>query len=347
MNKTPLLLGALLALVSCADEDALPQPDSPEAAFVPEGYTEEDGASFPDFDRVDGRIDGTYALDCADTLGVHAFACAEQLFWQAVQFEPQARLEAHVTLSALIDRLEATEGSLDSHRLALLHWRKAQLTLMLVSEHEERSTLASALDALQRAHALEPDHVPIQSWLDTFEVTVAVAGAQAVGMPVDPAFGVDDKLRITEENAAEDFTAFYNFIITASAMPAASGWPDAAADLVESLSDEYSGAGAGFNVALRAPFVAQGVHITYGEVLARAGRKEQALAQLETALAMPGSDVWPYRSHAQDMVDQIDAMIGEFEALGPDQGAFFKLRILGDMGCSMCHMPEGQPPVPR
>jgi len=143
---------------------------------------------YPDFSRSDLRWDGQFAEGCLEVEGEESFACAEQLYWEVLQFDPSGRSEAIDELGFLLARLDEDQ-SLDEAWLAVLYWRRSQLAIAHVTEQvlpetegysrEDLTAVAPGMTQdLIRANELDPDNSAIESWLFMMELNAGLlAGA--------------------------------------------------------------------------------------------------------------------------------------------------------------------------
>jgi len=346
--KRLFVLAAIAALTAaCADEAETTDTESAPTAdpyslgwsWIPQGYTDDIRDGWPDFGDSEGRWDGTFERDCSGTEGVQVFACVEQRFWQAFQFEPSDRVATYEMMTELLAELEADRDRTDDMSLAMVYFRRMLLSVLLLAEEANGLGLNEMIPDISRSVELVPDNAPFRSWRDTMLVMITAAtGNDGLGIDID---------EVMEENelaAHEDPIALYNFLLTGASLPMQTGWPERAVQLLDDILYAADGDGANAISAasrdreqMRTPHWESGVAFAAGEMYARAGRRDDALREWNQALAYDVDGDWSFRDYTQALVDDIDGVIGEFEALGDDENAFTLLRVQNEASCTPCH----------
>lgn len=354
MTRLFTVVALVVALAAC-DEPAQQQPTSEASTTVattdtanyslgwdwlPAGYTDDVRDGWPDFTDPGARWDGTFELDCSGTTGPTVFACVEQRFWHAFQFDNTDLVATWHMLTALLEELEADRARTDDMSLAMIYFRRMQLTVLLVAEHADALGINDMIPDIKRSVELVPDVVAFESWHDILLVTMTAAtGSEAFGIDID------EVMAANEAAATDDPMAFYNFIITGAGLPTDTGWPERAALLIDAKGADYEAAiesvgntSSGADQLMRTPFSASGVAFAYGEIYARAGRPADAVAQWTRALDLDVEGAWGYREYTQQLIDDVDGVIADFDALGPEASAFSAMRVQGEAACSVCHV---------
>lgn len=337
MRSLPTLMivfgGALalaVALVGCTstNECSLELLERGNDGLYP-GYRDCSAARYPDFTDPTTRWDGTYPERCIGTEGEHAFACAEQLYWQVFQFDHAARPDAYDALLALTERVEA-ERSVDDERLAILYVRLGVLGTALAIEQGDFSRAQNLLAHLQTAHEYQPDNAFIESWLLTIEI------GQNVFLEGDWEAGLR---RLEELYEAEPQIVAGAFATVGAARSLDSGWPQKAAEIADGLEALGCGQFCGWD-AHRAPYAGPGGYFTYAEVLARVGNRERARFWLEQALAHERADDWPLRPLAEASLGDLDTFVGKFAERGSDEAVDDLFVTSNENSCGICHAPR-------
>lgn len=357
------------ALLGCGDGDtagggedppempAAPEtPETPEAPDTPEtddwpshrpsgvrrvtSYAEA-GLGYPDFAAAEGRWNGLFAEDCAGTRDEVAFACGEQLFWQALQFETDGRAELWGHLRAHNARLDA-EGLLDTRWLAVLYWRSAQLGVAYITEQliareaelppEELVQYGLPLQSeIDRAVALDPENVEIASW----KVMLEGSSAGFLGQDREPY--VARLYDLYEENP---LFVLGTFIGAASGASMASGWPDVAVDAIDETLARCETEDCSIGPTPHVPWAGVGTDFTYAEIMARVGDRARARAFLIAATERAEFEAWPYRFYVDDALADLDGFVDAFATLGEEGLAFQSMVVNGPHACMMCHDPR-------
>lgn len=273
--------------------------------------------------------DGRYPGDCAGTEGDDAYLCAEQLFWQSLQFEPDTRADTHAALDRLAAALE-TSGTLDDARLAILYWRKVQLASATVSELMDSSLTTGIYDDLERATALAPDKLEIESWFVLFNLVRAWGSG-------DPArFAEAEALLWAAYDKDPDYVLFAVMGVGAS-LPMSTGVPRKIADAIERYRcDTHDFCD---RETPWVPYQQAGAAYLFGEIYARVGDRDRARTQFAAALEAPRADTWPYRELAAYSRDNVDALVAKFAAVGDDAPVLDLMEQNGRATCLPCHGP--------
>lgn len=356
MASLAALMASAITLAGCdsADSPAAPDMAAPDMAagnpwtgtHRPSGvrriaaYPEAE-LGYPDFSSSEGRWDGAFADDCGGTQGEAAFACGEQLFWQALQFETDARADLWERLRAHNARLDA-DGLLETPWLAVLYWRSAQLGVAFITEQlisaqaelppEELVQYGLPLQGeIDRAVALDPDNVEIASW------KVMLEGSSAGFLGLDRDLYVARLYDLYEENP---LFVLGTFIGAAAGASMASGWPDVAVDAIDETLERCQTQDCSLGPIPHVPWATVGTDFTYAEIMARVGERERAHHFLVAATERPGFDDWPYRFYVDDALADLDGFVDAFAALGDDALAFQSMVVNGPHACMLCHDPR-------
>ena len=198
-----------------AQEPVMESSDFYESGRLRPHAYHKSSVSYPNFSLPGGRWNGDFPLGCENLEGELAFACAEQIFWEALQFDVDGRPQAYEQLGGIIERLTASEA-LPPEFLAILHWRRAQIGTALITEQElvvagdyTDETLVSygpnLIKDMETGLELDPDNDRIRAWLFTNQLFAAVL------------FGAD----VTE--MAEELVSLYDedpaFVIASAGPP--------------------------------------------------------------------------------------------------------------------------------
>lgn len=318
--------GLAVLLGGCSSEPQDTCTTALEGDGVYDGYDYCSDARYPNFLSEDGRWDGTYAEDCSDAEGEHAFACSEQLFWHTLQFDHDGRDFAYQAMSIAFDRNESKLS--DTHR-ARMSWRIGQLGVAMVAEQGNLSAIGEVESRIRYAHELEPDHIIIEAWLYTVLINTAVALGQ------DPEEHLDGLWALYERDPA---AVSGTVMGVAAGMPIDSGWPDIAVDLVDGVDMEDCGQWCDWSFH-RASFGLAGQYFSYAEVMARVGNRERTLEFLELTRAADHYEQWPVKADADAAYDDVDAFIGKFAERADDESVTDLLLSGSDAACIMCHAP--------
>ncbi len=302
------------------------------------GYTEGGAVAWPDFKSAEGRRDGRYPKDCSGLISDHAFACAEQVFWQALSFDHAARVEAFDTLGALIERFDDDQDMRPLHR-GMLHFRRVHMTMALGTENELDVGLAEMLEDIAQAKALVPATEVAYPFIDAFDQAVPAVIPYLVDVLKDQRPGADEKLQKLEAEADRgDPAGIFMFVTTAAGLPLDSGWPQRAATFMERYeascgNDECGGP------SDRAPFALHGTDWVWADTYARIGNRAKALEFFDRALARADADRWPVQAMVQQKRDGIDELMATYAAFGDDGVPMMDMAANGRAACVMCHQP--------
>jgi hypothetical protein len=283
-------------------------------------------AHFPDFQHPTTRWDGFYSDGCAEETGTHAYACMEQLFWEATQFDYDGRLTAYGHIKALVTRVE-DDPSYTVEQRARLYWRLGQLGVAIIAENGDLTPGPEVQAWMQRAHDTQPDNTIIEAWMMTVEINFIAQ------------FGGD------LEQALADLWALYErdppgvsgtVMGIAAGMPLDTGWPDIAVQLVDDIDEDDCSVWCGWEF-LRAPYALEGQYFSYAEVYARVGDRDRTEYWLGKAAASTRADTWPFKSQLDVALGDVDSFMGMFAARGETEPVT-DLLISGTEGaCRMCH----------
>ncbi|MDX2089834.1 MAG: hypothetical protein SFX73_18405 [Kofleriaceae bacterium] len=326
---TRALLAASVVLAGCGGSESPPCTPNLEPDGVYPGYDYCASARYPDFTDPTRRWDGTYPEGCAGVTGEDAFACGEQLFWQALQFDHGERAASFAAMKTLVAQ-EAAAGTLDVRRRSRLTFRAGQLGVALVAENGDLSPGPIVQRYFEDAVELDPDDdVITEAWL----YTVKINGALVLGQ--DPEQYLDGLWALYERDRP---AVAGTVMVVAASMPLDSGWPDIAVDLVENIDLADCSAWCGWELH-RAPFALPGQYFSYAEVEARAGRRERAREFLELTRATPRYADWPLRAEADAALADVDAFIGKFASRGSSENVADLMVSGSKHACTVCHAP--------
>jgi len=203
--------------------------------------------------------------------GAQQIAAGEALMWRAFSGEVAVRQQA-------IDALEAGVALEPDHPRGNL--LLGMTLLSAVAEDNNLGAAFRAINVLEHAIAVSPDDLRIPGWLGT--VKVPIARFTGTGDALQDA--CDDMIA-----AADAYPEFnnVNLAIAFAKLPLDSGYPRMAIDRLEAIQ------GCGDlsvcqNTTL-APHNVQGALMLYGDVHARVGERDEALAYYDQALASDGA----------------------------------------------------------
>jgi len=301
--------------------------------------------SYPNFSLPGGRWNGDFPVGCDALKGEAAFACAEQIFWEALQFDVEGRPRAYEQLGSIIDRL-TEEQALSSEFLAILYWRRAQIGTALITEQElviagdytDETLVAygpNLIKDMESGLELDPENDRIRAWLFTNQLFAAVL------------FGAD----VTE--MAEELVALYDedpaFVIASAgpplmAMPMNSGWPQRIAEMYLNFDQQVLKDSCNGECFAPSPIFArytlEGGDYTLAEVMARIGDRERTQYYLERSLSHPTAEKWPHRYYSENALADLDGFLGKFAERGDDEAVFDLMTVNGRHACMVCHDPR-------
>ena len=321
----------VLAAAGCSSKSSDCSPTlAPDGVYPGYDYCSE--ARYPDFTHPSTRWDGSYPAGCAGTSGEHAFACSEQLFWEVLQFDLDGRADALVALRALADRVEE-EGGLTATQLGRLFLRIGQLAVLIVTEDGDPGSGALLQSYLERAREADPDNLMIESWYYTVLINAAVVLGQ------DPEVYLDEMWALYERAPAAVTAAVMGVALS---MPVDSGWPAIAVELVEGIDPLDCGEWCAWEFH-RAPYGPPGQLLSYAEVYARVGDRDNALRYLELTRESRYYDEWPMKPRVEELYGDVDTWLGDVAARGDDQTVTDLTLGASDQACRFCH---GARPAP-
>lgn len=338
-------LALSLSLTACGDNAApAVDDDAPDAGAEPrcdypeydhgsdglyEGYVECSPARFPDFKHPTTRWDGSYAEGCVGTTGLDAFACSEQLFWEALQFDIEGRAAAYEALDAL-NTLEGANPVLLPTQRARMSWRLGMLATAMASEDGDYSAAAAMQGHIERAVEILPGNVLLQGWLKTVEIMLAVR----LGGDYDAL--LDELWALYPQDPGGVAGAVLGIAV---GLPRASGWPDTGVEIVEGIDQEACAPWCGWEF-LRAPYVLAGQYFLYAETYARVGDLESTAYWLDRVADVPGADTWPFADELAAARADVAAFSAKFTERGDDEEVF-DLMLMNTAGtCQGCHAYE-------
>lgn len=310
------------------------------------GYTHDAEDHFPDFGDPSGRWDGHYPADCAGTSGVAAFACTEQLFWQALTFDHATRLEVSAIYDATLERLEGTGEVSDLH-LGMMYFRRGHLATALSTENQyfPPSGLPTFFDDFDRALELIPEDSFVRSMVESFDLSVDAVLPYVAPVELGSREEADVMLTQLRDAAEGDPAGLFLFVTSAAGLPIDSGWPAAA----RTALDEYEAICPNHECATttsRAPFAVPGSDWVFADVYARLGDRDRALALYDRALAWPDVDQWPARDGLAAERAALDERMAAYAAAGDDESVFMSMSSNGPFACVMCHQPASSRGLP-
>lgn len=267
----------------------------------------------------------TFPRDCRGLSAGDSVACAEARFWPVFQRDFASRAPVFDLLGDLV---AAMPESATKER-ARVHFYRGALALSMQLE-EGGDYLARITPELSAAVALDPSHPNYPSWLDTMDLTTAFLQNDTAAFERAVHDTFDHVERWPEGNIP-------TVVGTLPGFPLASGLPQRAVALADRWTCALPWC---VRNTERAPFGQPGLAFQWGDVYARVGDRDKALAWFRTSLARPGADRWPYRAVAQQAVDDIDGTLATYAALGEDKHALFITVGNRKYGCKLCHATE-------
>ncbi len=270
-----------------------------------------------------------YPAKCEGLAPADAFACGEQTYWMAMRQDFAGRPAAYDTLTALIDALEPTA---DPKEVAKLYFRRGQLAMLLAIEDGDVAKILEVDPNFDKVLALDPSHPMVSTWRDTMDL--ALAEIQQDPVALQKAFS-----KALDHVALCPLGNVLSLSGTTIGLPLSSGIPQQTFEMVKTWKCE--GVTWCTENTWKAPYARPGLEYHFGEIYARMGDKDTALAFFEKALAAPGGDDWPWRTMAADNIANIDAFLGKFAALGQDGSAFNMVYANQNFGCKFCHAAPG------
>lgn len=323
------IFAGLALLVGCqsAPSETCTPNLAPDGVYPGYDYCSE--AHYPDFRSTTERWDGSYPAGCDGLTGEDAFACSEQLFWQAFQFQPEARADAFSAMRAMVSR-EQESPTLDARRQSRLTFRAGQLGVALVAENADLSPGPIVQRYIEDAIDLDPDgDVILEAWLYTVKINGALVLGQDPGQYLDGLWALYERDRPAVAGTV---------MVVAAGMPLESGWPEIAADLVENVDLADCSAWCGWELH-RAPFALPGQYFSYAEVEARIGHRERAQHFLELARTAPRYQDWPLRGDADAALADLDGFVGKFAARSSSESVTDLMVSGSQHACMVCHAP--------
>lgn len=253
------------------------------------------------------------------TKGQQLIDDGEALMWRTLSGEVELR---QATLDTFKEGL-ALEP--DHPRGSLLY---GMTLLSAIAEDNNIQAAFQAIGALEHAIIVNPDDRRIPGWLGTVKVPIA----QFTGTEAQLVAACDAMIA-----AADAYPEFNNvsLAIVFAKLPLASGYPQLALDRLDAIQSCADG-----NVCQntrKAPHNEEGALMLYGDVHARLGHKDEALAYYDQALGSPGAATWKYRGRAQEIRDGVDARIARYLDEDADNDPPFFAE--GGTSCVGCHAP--------
>lgn len=254
---------------------------------------------------------------------------ATAAFWSALRGgRPEGRADVIAALKA------ATRAHPREEELALLHglahlWRLAE---PLPEEMGDQALLVesvfTARRELERAYELCPTDHRIPAWLGPLLVRTGEAlGDRAT---------IDEGLAVLERGIAAypAFVLFSKLLVYADRPRDDPDFMMALAAVEENVGACVASDPACSNHA-RAAHNVEGALVFLGDVIAKAGQRDEALAFYEMALAVPEYPEWDYQALIADRIATVDARVAAYDTPDPsdDHEAVWQSAIQ----CSICH----------
>jgi hypothetical protein len=278
-------------------------------------------------------LDTEYPEDCAALPAPRSFQCGEYWLWLGLRERFDERLAILDRLAAILET-EAASLPENAEWAGRMQAYRGMLAMATMLENGEQSLAPTILPAFEAAHALAPENRNLALWPDTLEIAFAwLAGDR-------------ERVRVAAERAfgRVDACGFVNLVTlggTTIGLPLDTGYPQRT---IAAL-DAYRCEGADFctHNTWRAPYARPGLSYQLAEAYARVGNGDRARSYLADALSAPGAETWAYRPMVQATLDELDAVLAEYAALGQDKGAFLSAFSNTRNGCVFCHAPH--PPL--
>ncbi len=257
-------------------------------------------------------------LSCAEPDPAEVrLAEGEALLTRALGGEVELRRDAIRLLK------EATELDADHPRAHLMYG------MALLSALAEETDLRAALRVeavLTRAIELAPDDLRIPGWLAIYRVRFS----QMIGTEEAKQAAIDEMIA-----AADLYPDFNNFSLAISfiGLPLDTPYPAMAVERMEAILDCGDRVDVCRNTAL-VPFNIQGSMATLGDMYARVGDREHALAAYDLALERDGGEDWLFRDIVEARKTDIDERIAAYLDDDPIDPMTF---AEGATACVGCH----------
>ncbi|MGE0326632.1 MAG: hypothetical protein AB7S68_30160 [Polyangiaceae bacterium] len=266
-----------------------------------------------------------YPLDCSGLEESTAYRCAEQRFWYTLRADYDQRPQAYETLSALIEKYEASG---DQHEVSNLYFRRGQLAMAMAMENGDMNKVLTVEPDFDKTLELWPEHPIAPTWRDTMRIAIAVVTKDYVA--AQKLF--DEALKNVELCPLGNIPSLTG---TTIGLPLDTGIPQQTVKLAESWVCE--GVEWCEHNTWKAPYAVAGMRYHMGEGFARVGRKEEALAYFESARQAPDYDSWPYKDFVDNRTENIDAFIKELADVGESEPVFDRMYANSEFGCKFCH----------
>jgi hypothetical protein len=266
-----------------------------------------------------------FAPDCRGLSDADTLDCIEKRFWIVLREDYDARPAVYALIGDIIER---TRGEADPKDVANLYFRRGQLAMAIALEQKDQTKIFTVMPDFDEALALYPEHPVIPTWKDTLEIAFAAI--------------VKDHVKLAEafDKALANVPAcplgnIPSLTGTTIGVPLSTGIPQKTIELAETWKCE----GVEWCEAntWKAPYAAAGMRYHFAEAYVRMGMKERAVSYLDAARAAPDYDRWPMKPFVEDKIENLDAFIGTFTSLAPEESAFDKVYANSDKGCVFCH----------
>jgi hypothetical protein len=251
-----------------------------------------------------------------------SYELAEAAFWVGLQSGDVAEREAaFVELSVVIAQDPEAPAA---GRLYFL--RGALGMALLLEDARAEDYLDGIVPDLKSAIRLD-DNPKYPSWLDSMNLVLAYIGQD------------DDRLAAAMEASVANVALYpvgntLSITGTMSGLPVDTGMPHKAVELLEAWVCDAAWCMDNTDLA---PWSQPGIQLHFADAYARIGDKETTRLYLERSLQAPKADRWPYRDLVQQHLDDLDAYVDPFIALGDDGSAVSMVYANSDQGCVLCH----------
>ena len=250
-------------------------------------------------------------------------------------FATALRASDRATRAAVIEDLAAAAEELPDEAqvqlyLGLAHlWRLAE---PLADETDVGAQLPSAIgarDSLQRAYELCPTDHRIAAWLGPILVRF--------GRTLGDQDTIDEGLAILDQGIAAypSFVLFSKLLVYADEPRSAPEFQHALAAVLENIDACSLTPGDPACTNETVPHNREGAALFLGDVLAKAGRRDESLAAYDGGIAGPDFASWSYQAILHERKAQLDARIALYTDADPanDPPAAWT----ADNQCALCH----------
>lgn len=247
---------------------------------------------------------------------------AEASFWAGLHSGDTAERElTFAELSAVIDE------DPDAPQAGRLYFLRGALGMALSLENARGGDyIQGVLPDLADAVRLD-ENPKYPSWLDSMELVLAfvrqdeeaLADAAEASISHVALYPVGNTLSITG---------------TMSGLSLETGMPQKAVELLEAWVCDADWCR---HNTERAPWSQPGIELHFADAYARIGDKERTRTYLERSLQRPGAEAWAYRDFVQQRLDDVDAYVDPFIALGDEGSAVDMVYANSVQACVLCH----------